>query len=355
MTYGPDVARCDATLVDDYDGQLVAPAAVIAEVLPEFGVDPAEVLDDAGLPPGALDDPRGRIPFASVGTILESSVRRTGCEHIGLICGERLGLARMGAVGELTRLAATVGDALATLSLHHHLNTSGAVAFVTVDGNSATFAAAVYRGDAAGMAVFADAVGRMTFNVMRELTHPAWRPDEVLLARSRPRSLVPYRRAFPAPIRFDAEYVGVRFSSEVLAWRVPTADPVRFAALDAHLATLGHHSLVNDLRRALRLELVRGHASASRVSQMLAMHRRTLHRRLADAGTSFQTVLDEVRFDVARHYLTATDMPLAAIAAALGYSELSAFNRAFRRWSGSSPGRLRGEPAKAAETQRPAA
>jgi AraC-like DNA-binding protein len=77
------------------------------------------------------------------------------------------------------------------------------------------------------------------------------------------------------------------------------------------------------------------------VAHTLDVHRRTLHRRLRQQGTSFRQVLDEIRYDTARHLLQLTDMPLLQVATSLGYSDVTTFTRAFKRWSGASPGRYR--------------
>jgi AraC-like DNA-binding protein len=110
---------------------------------------------------------------------------------------------------------------------------------------------------------------------------------------------------------------------------------------ERQVAAAERRSLVNDLKRVLRVEMLRGATSASHVAQILKLHRRTLNRRLSDCGTSFQQLLDEVRYDSARHLLHLTRMPLAHIAASLGYAEASAFTRAFRRWSGTTPTQFR--------------
>ena len=72
------------------------------------------------------------------------------------------------------------------------------------------------------------------------------------------------------------------------------------------------------------------------------MHRRTLHRHLRTEGLAFRQVADEIRFEIACELLENTDMALSQVAAALQYSELSAFTRAFRRWSGQTPSAWRG-------------
>jgi AraC-like DNA-binding protein len=91
------------------------------------------------------------------------------------------------------------------------------------------------------------------------------------------------------------------------------------------------------LRGALYAGLIRNAVSGDEVARQLHVHRRTLNRRLKDAGTTFQQVLDQVRFELAREMLSGTRLHVAEIAARLGYRVPSAFTRAFRRWSGSSP------------------
>ena len=79
------------------------------------------------------------------------------------------------------------------------------------------------------------------------------------------------------------------------------------------------------------------------MADLLAMHRRTLSRRLKDSGSGYRTITNEIRFEIARQLLDETDVSLGQSAAALGYSEASAFTRAFRRWSGQTPSDWRAE------------
>jgi AraC-like DNA-binding protein len=102
-------------------------------------------------------------------------------------------------------------------------------------------------------------------------------------------------------------------------------------------------------RRTLRKLLLDGHATESVLADRYSTSTRSLHRMLACDGTNFKKLLDDVRFEVARQLLTGTDMSAAELAVALGYSDASAFNRAFRRWTGSPPGAWR-ETRRAAET-----
>jgi AraC-like DNA-binding protein len=106
-------------------------------------------------------------------------------------------------------------------------------------------------------------------------------------------------------------------------------------------ATRSHDDTLVALRGALYAGLLRNAISGDDAARHLQLHRRTLNRRLREAGTTFRQVLDQVRFELAQEMLADTRFPIAEIAARLGYRMPSAFTRAFRRWSGSSPARWR--------------
>jgi len=106
---------------------------------------------------------------------------------------------------------------------------------------------------------------------------------------------------------------------------------------DQALSGQGFGPITEDLRRVLRTELLKEACSAATVARLFSMHRRTLHRHLRTEGLAFRQVANEIRFEIACELLNNTDMALSQIATVLRYSELSAFSRAFRRWSGQSP------------------
>jgi len=142
-------------------------------------------------------------------------------------------------------------------------------------------------------------------------------------------------------VRFDQDHCALRFSADWMQHALAAHDGERARVGLEALGSVEEIDLVPKLHRTLRLLLVAGRSSGDEVAQALALHRRTLNRRLRAQGTTFQKILDEVRFAVARQLLEQTQMSIPDIAAALCYSEVSAFTHAFRRWSGTTPTRWR--------------
>jgi AraC-like DNA-binding protein len=108
-----------------------------------------------------------------------------------------------------------------------------------------------------------------------------------------------------------------------------------------------------ELRRALKTKLLKGPCTSKEIACLFSIHHRTLSRRLAREGITFQQIADEIRFALARNLLADTELPLNQIAVVMKFSEPSAFTRAFRRWSGQSPSAWRAIHARRRPSPRP--
>jgi AraC-like DNA-binding protein len=145
-----------------------------------------------------------------------------------------------------------------------------------------------------------------------------------------------------ARLQFGAEFNGFVFQESLLDVPLPRADAGLHAVLRRHgdvlLAELPKAEKVADkLRKLISQELSHGEPSASFAAHALRMSGRTLARKLEREGTTFKTVLDDTRRVLALHYLAEQTVDVTAIAMQLGFAHTSAFFRAFRRWTGSSP------------------
>ena len=117
-----------------------------------------------------------------------------------------------------------------------------------------------------------------------------------------------------------------------------------------YLARLDRDDVVAQVKRELLGFFPAGTPTQSTVARAVGLSARTLHRRLAEAGTSFEKLLDETRRELAAEYVRRTDYSVGEVAYLLGFAETSSFNRAFRRWNGKSPSEFRraGAPEHAA-------
>src|ERR1700751_2221138 len=157
----------------------------------------------------------------------------------------------------------------------------------------------------------------MACSVMRSLWGSQWAPEEVLFSRARPDDVGAYRRYFRAPCGFDRERTALVFPADLLDRPMPGANPQRLGRLEQQARAVGNGELVSRLRRALRISLLNGQSSGGQVAKPLPMDCRTLNRHLKVQGTTFQQVLDEIRFAPASQLLENTRTPLTEIAASL--------------------------------------
>jgi AraC-like DNA-binding protein len=313
----------------------------IPALLRGLGCEPEALCSSIGIEPGALNHADHRIAYADATRLLHACARHTGCAHFGLLAGQRWSIAHMGVLGESMRAAVSVRAALELFAAHQHRNSDAAAAFLLEYRDTISLGYAVYRKDIEHIHLAYDLAMAFAFNLMRELCGPRWNATEVVFSRAVPGDTAPYRHFFGAPLRFDQDHCAVRFPMRWLDHDVMHVRGTNGAKTVDGPGDLAPLDFVSRTHRLLRVLLLEGKSAGDDLAAKLDLHRRTLNRRLRDEGTTFRRVLDEVRFEVARQLLEYTDMPIPDVAAALCYSEVSAFMHAFQRWSGTSPHRWR--------------
>jgi AraC-like DNA-binding protein len=338
----PKKRRAEATV-------RIGTAFAIPDVLKSLGADPAEVVARAGLDLALFSDPDNLISFAARGRLLSHCVDATGCPHFGLLVGQRGGLHSLGFVGLLAKNSVDVATALKNLIGFFSAHSRGSVTRLEVDGDVALLSFSVIQPDIEAVDQACDAAVAIFFNMMRGLCGPGWRPIEARFDHRRPEDVRPFRQFFGAPLQFDAKQSALVFSADWLRTRLPDADAELVRLLHRQLDALqSEHAddFPEQVRRVLATALLTGHASADQVAALFAMHSRTMNRRLQAFGVSFQELVDEGRYAIARRMLEHGSLDVNEIAAALDYADASAFTRAFRRWSGTTPAAWRARRAR---------
>ena len=346
--------RTERLLHGDAAVRVSGPAAIPA-VLRTLGSDPATVLAEAGVDPALFDDPGNLISLAGLGRLVKLCVARTGCRQFGLLVGQQGGLHSLGLVGLLAMHSPDVGTALRRLGDDMHLHHGGTLTAVASDGDAATLSYDILQRNVEAADQIGDGALAVLFNIMRALCGPGWQPIEIRFAHRQPDDVRPFRAFFKVDLRFDTGQNAIVFPAAWLQQRLPAADPElqRLLGKQIELLEVRHgDEFPEQVRGVLRAALMTGHASADEVAALFSMHSRTLNRRLSAFDTRFRELLDECRFEIARRMLESTALDVSGIAAALDYADASAFTRAFRRWSGTTPAdwRMRGRRGRGPST-----
>lgn len=313
-------------------------------VLADFGVDADALFAECGLASEDFADPENVVPIGIIGRLLARSVEVSGCDHIGVLIGRSAQLASLGAVGFLMQSAPNVGAALQDMERHLHVHDRAAI--LSLDFES-RFAVLGYRVTALGVDALDQIyciAGLAGSNIMRALCGRGWRPYEVRLPLARPGNARPLREALDAPLRFDAERLSLVFPANDLQRPLATADSLLHRMMSERVRELERFTRsgpVERVRRLLRTLVFLPKCTPALVAARLGVSLRTLNRRLAEEGTSVHRLREEVAAELACQLLLGTSKTAGEVAVILGYSDASAFTRAFRRWCGIAPAKWR--------------
>ena len=310
--------------------------AELPDLLTEFGIDPASVFAGTGIATEGLT-PDSRLPFAGIVACLEKAAERTRCPHLGLLLGQRFTLDHHGPLGYLMRSAPTLHQALLDLTFWQPGYSSGAVVYLHQQGDDYALG---YGAAGNGSPVLYDAVLAIGMRMLPALTGGSVQAEEFHSQRRPPEDRTLYAQILKAPVRFNQQRNCTLLGARALATSLPGADHAKHQRIQAEF-----RSMVQSKKRgfaprtmhALRHALQRGDLSMAGIAAELAIHPRTLRRRLAEEQTSFDILCNAIRFGAAREYLELTDLPVSEISAALAYASPGVFAEAFRRWSGLSP------------------
>jgi AraC-like DNA-binding protein len=314
------------------------------------GADSGEALHRAGLEPGDLSNPDRRVPLIRYLELLEICADLLADRQFGLKFGAQYEPRHVGVVGNVALASRTVGEAFKMIG--RYLPTMVDATVHGVEASDGTVFVYSYYIDPLMMSYRQKADWAIAFacNLMRVgLGEPRWTPQEVLLPQLADET-PPQRRAraeiMGDNIRVGHPWAGIRFDAGLLERPMATADAMIESLMrhygDLRLAALPEQlGEIEQLRREIARVLVKGESGIEHLARATGTSVRTLQRRLRDAGVNYSDLQNDVRKTLALNLLENETLALAQIAFSLGYSEVSAFNHAFRRWVGHSPGQYR--------------
>lgn len=318
-------------------------AQVIARALRAHGHDPQPLLRTAGIDPTKLHDANLRIPLDRMSALWRAVERTTGDPGFGLeVAAHSLPTDFHGLLFAL-QSSATVGEALErVVRFSPVVSTSGQVSLERGPG----FCRLVYRRIAR-----AQVEQMATEALLASGLHHAtsiWGLGVVRcvhLVRPRPADSSAWERRFGQRLSFDAPNNAVEYDASLLDVPLRSGNRELAQTLDGslnnYLKRLSGHDLPEQVRQSIMRQLPSGEVQQSLVAAELGMSTRNLHRHLLRHATSFSELLEETRRELAFSYLRQAHCSVNEVCYRLGFNEPSSFNRAFRRWTGQSPGQWR--------------
>lgn len=254
----------------------------------------------------------------------------------------------LGALGLAIKTAPTVGDALDRL-IRYILVLSDTLEYEFVDQPSGkVFALRGRPHHRRGAALANECALAAVTEAARRIAGKRVTPIAVTFRHRSPTTAAPHREFFGCPVSFDAAVDGVHFDDAQLAEPTLLADDglstYLLTRLDDLRARRAERSLIDQVRAAVADSLPDGQPSKSHVARRLGMSERTLHRRLADHGETFQDIATRARRDAAESLLASTDYSLVDIAFLTGFADQTSFTRAFKRWTNETPAAFRRRP-----------
>lgn len=293
-----------------------------------------------------IGSPTNEINLHQYCTLFEQAAHQTGNDNFGLEFGQQFQPHALGLIGYAAISSPTLGAALRNVETYFPAHQGCSTFHLVADDDIIWLRYQITDPRIANRRQDAELSLGMFCNIFRHALGRDWAPIEVRFEHARPDSPGEHMRAFNAPVEFGRPANAFAFRREALSARMPEPDPYLFAIIEGLLRTRrdfagNPRDLVATLRDQIKMHLEGRTPSLRDIAVALGMGSASLQRQLREAGVSFNDVLRSAREELALHYLRNSDMPLTDVALCLGYSELSAFSRAFRSWTGITPHRFR--------------
>ncbi len=304
------------------------------------GVSVKTLEHSLGVTKAQLDEPDRRIPFISHHQMIKKGVELTE-PGIGLKIGAQSTLERMGIVGHIIKNCNDLEDAGLQLIRYFKLF------FGLIDWKlikTKTTASFIYslKNQSYYMQFGAEVMLSSAITIMRSLTSSSFTPKEIHFRYEVPEYVLNYHEVFRAPLKFNQNQDAILMTKDQLKQPISNGQSYIKAILQKHADSLlanihKSHSLKSQVQQLILTELPTGMVDIDLISKKLQMSRWTLTRKLKEEGTTFKQLLKGSREKLAQSYLKRQTESVTEIAFLLGYSEPSAFQRAFKSWTGKTP------------------
>jgi len=322
-------------------GVLSAAACGLGEFIDSLGGDAETIFAVSGVDPEVLACPTHSMDLVSYCRVMEEASRHADVENFGLHYGKQFKPQSLGLIGYIGLCSPTLERALQNVVNAFPFHQHSTFIRLSDKGDCLQLDYQVRHGAILARRQDAELTLGMFMNILRHAAGKHWAPREVHFEHPRPEQWHEHCKVFDAPVYFEQPFNSLIIPKNCLQRRMPDEDAtllwVMQDAIQRLNASQHQHSFVNQTRTQIHLQLAKGEPSLECVADKLHLSPWSLQRRLKEENASFSALVDNVRKEMVTHYLRQNNLSVSEIAFLLGYSELSAFSRAFRRWFGCSP------------------
>lgn len=323
-------------------GVLASATTGAARFFVNFGGDPDSIFGNAGLDPSLSADPTFNISLRAYCTLFETAATRTGKNNIGLWFGQQFQPTDLGLLGYIAVHSSNMQAALRNFIELFPYHQQGTEMSLTQSRGLYSLNYRIFDNRIVNRRQDAELSLGMFCNIFRHCYGPLWAPEEIHFEHPKPENWREHESAFSAPVFFGQRANSLIFRTEGLDRAMPTSDPRLLMILRRCLKTVGiqpaaQRPISEQIRDHLVKELAEHCPVLEETAESIGIPAWTIQRRLADQGLTYKELVEETRRELAEAYLKQPHLQLTEIAFLLGYSELSAFSRAFHRWTGLSP------------------
>lgn len=312
----------------------------------ENGLSAGDIKHETGIDVSKLDSSLFRINAQQYRALINYTEEKAGISNLGLEVGQQIRVKNLGILGYVMASCRTFGEAARKYIEYNEISQNVAQLNMAIRDKEVRFYSRPFDDSHRMLERFIMSAFSVAFiKLFHELTNQHLKPNRVLYTWQEPADISDYRKLLKGDIRFGAEYDGVAYDCRY------HDVPIRFP--NAELLPVFESYARNSLKN---LHAEKSHTDqviqvlSYRISQMpgieetakeLNLSSRNLQLKLKVEGTTYNDIRHNVRSQFAREYLSTTSYPTAEIGYLLGFSEPSTFNRAFKQWTGMTPGEFR--------------
>jgi AraC-like DNA-binding protein len=327
----------------------VAAMTGLLECITAAGKDPDPILRAVGLDRSVLGNPERFVASSVFTQLLEEASRQTGDDCFGLHFGDRFNPKNIGPLAYVVINSPTILAGIENAARYLKVHNQAAATSLDSEGQWFYLRYRVSDSSVDSARQHNEYSMAIMLNTVRLMAGSDWRPQEVQFAHQSPAQITEHGMIFGVPVLFGRASNAFVVEHEFLERQVPAADQRLYGILKRYLDGIlsempREDGFLASIRKAIAETMRDGDPKLARVAKKLAASPRTLQRKLKEYGMEFKKLTEDTRRRFALNYLRDRKHTLTEVAFLLGYSEVSAFNRAFKRWTGMTPLQYRHKP-----------